>query len=75
MVRSTPVKYSRGLFQGDCLSPLLFCLAIALISQVLNRTKGYTLLHDGERNTMSHLLYLDNLKIYAGGPDKLREAM
>ena len=24
---------------------------------------------------MSHLLYMDDLKIYAGGPDKLREAM
>ena len=43
VVRSTPVKYNRGLFQGDSLSPLLFCLAIAPISQILNRTKGYTL--------------------------------
>ena len=24
---------------------------------------------------MSHLLYMDDLKIYAGRPDKLREAM
>ena len=75
VVRSTPVKYNRGLFQGDSLSPFLFYLAIAPISQVLNRTKGYTLWHDGERNTMSHLLYMDDLKIYAGGPDKLWEAM
>ena len=29
VVRSTPVKYNRGLFQGDSLSPHLFCLAIA----------------------------------------------
>ena len=75
VVRSTPVKYNRGLFQGDSLSTLLFCLAIAPISQVLNRTKGYTLWHDGEWNTMSHLMYMDDLEIYAGGPDKLREAM
>ena len=75
VVRSTPVKYNRGLFQGDSLSPLLFCLAIAPISQVLNTTKGYTLWHNGERNTMSHLLYMNDLKIYTGGPDKLREAM
>ena len=34
VVRRTPVKYNRGLFQGDSLSPLLFCLAIAPISQV-----------------------------------------
>ena len=37
VVRSTPVKYNRGLFQSDSLSPLLFCPAIAPISQVLNR--------------------------------------
>ena len=74
VVRSTRVKYKRGLFQGESLSPLLFFLAIAPISQVLNRTKGYTLWHIGERNTMSHLLYMDDIKIYAGGPDKLREA-
>ena len=47
LVRSTLVKYNRGFFQGDSLSTLLFCLAIAPISQVLNRTKGYTLWHDG----------------------------
>ena len=33
VVRSTSVKYNKGLFQGDSLSPLLFCLAIAPISQ------------------------------------------
>ena len=46
VVRSTPVKYNMGLFQGDSLSPLFLCLAIAPISQLLNRTKGYTLWHD-----------------------------
>ena len=75
VVRSTPVKCNRGLFQGDFLSPLLFRLEIAPISQVLHRTKGYTLWHDGERNTMSHLLYMDDLKIYAGGFDKLMECV
>ena len=40
VVRRSLVKYNRGLFQGDSLSPLLFCLSIAPISQVLNRTKG-----------------------------------
>ena len=75
VVKSTPVKYNRGLFQGDSLSPLLFCLAIDPISQILNRTKGYSLWHHGERKTISHMLHMDDLKIYAGGPDQLREAM
>ena len=39
VVRRTPVKYNRGFFQGDSLSPLLFCPSITPISQVLNRTK------------------------------------
>ena len=38
-------------------------------------SQEYSLWHDGERNTMSHLLYMDDLKIYAGGPDKHMEAM
>ena len=75
VVKSIPVKYNRGIFQGDSLLSLLFCLAIAPISQVLNRTKAYTLWHHGERNTISYLLYMDDLKIYAGGPDQLREAV
>ena len=53
----------------------LYVYVLVSISQVVNRTKGYTLWHDGERNTMSHLLYMDDLKIYSGGPDKLREAI
>ena len=34
------VKYKRGLFQGDSLSPLLFCLCIAPLSTALNDLRG-----------------------------------
>ena len=68
VVRRTPVKYNRGFFQGDSLSPLLFCPSYP---KFLTDQGIYPL----KRNTMSHLLYMDDLKIYAGGPDILREAM
>ena len=34
------VKYRRGLFQGDALSPLMFCLSIVPISVALERFQG-----------------------------------
>ena len=37
----TELTFRRGLFQGDSLSPLLFCLSIAPISMALRATKGF----------------------------------
>ena len=59
VVKVDNVKFRRGIFQGDGLSPLLFILAINPLSLLLNRRcKGYQLsdLH------VSHVLYMDDLK-------------
>lgn len=59
---STPLKVRRGVLQGDTLSPLLFCIAIAPVSYALNtkfrpyRTTGLAI---------NHLFYMDDLKVYA----------
>ena len=37
----TELAFRQGLFQGDSLSPLLFCLSIAPISMALRSTKGF----------------------------------
>jgi hypothetical protein len=51
-----------GIFQGDSLSPLLFCLALfPLSTQLNNAQRGYKV-HD---QTISHLIYMDDLKLFA----------
>jgi len=51
-----------GIFQGDCLSPLLFCLALNPLSELIKDTScGYKL----KCNVLvQHLLYMDDLKLY-----------
>ena len=54
----------RGIFQGDSLSPILFVLALIPLSKVLNDMKdGYQL--GKNRPKVNHLLYMDDLKLYA----------
>ena len=74
VLRITPVKYNRGLFQGDSLSPLLFCLAIAPISQVLNRTKDIPSGMMG-KGALCHTCCTWMTLRYMLEADKLREAM
>lgn len=58
------ISVKRGIFQGDSLSPLWFCLALRPLTSMLNNLhKGYSL-HEGNTN-ISHLLYMDDLKLYA----------
>ena len=55
-----------GIFQGDSLSPLLFCLALTTLSYKLNDKRyGYKI---GEQKT-NHLFYMDDLKL-CGKNDK-----
>ena len=55
------VKFLRGIFQGDSLSPLIFIVALNPLSLIINRRcKGYKL---GDIY-ISHLWYMDDLKGY-----------
>ena len=61
-VETDDIFFRRGIFQGDSLSPLLFCLALAPISAMLVKEKlGYWIY----KKTVSNLLYIDDLKVYA----------
>ena len=65
---SREFNIKRGIFQDDSLSPLLFCLALAPLSTLLNETGyGYK---TKTGNKVNHLLYMDDLKTFAKNDNK-----
>ncbi len=69
LMESKLMRVRSGVLQGDTLSPLLFCLAVAPISLMLNS------MQDPIEKTFkpNHLLYMDDLKIYSHEKGKLME--
>ena len=61
------IHIKRGIYQGDSLSPLWFCLALNPLSNELNQTKlGFDIrVNRRTEYQLSHLLYMDDLKLYA----------
>lgn len=62
-----PLKLSNvsvkcGIYQGDTLSPLLFCLCLNPLSYMLDGLKGYKMSSTGN---LTHLLYMDDIKLFA----------
>ena len=67
---SFPICFRRGLFQGDSLSPLLFCLSIAPLSHQLRKQRGFRSIYQGR---VTHLLFMDDLKIFAESREEVRD--
>jgi len=68
MMTSRPIEIKSGIYQGDSLSPLIFCFALAPLSSLLNKSgHGYNTPY----GKISHLFYMDDLKIYAENDDEL----
>lgn len=67
LINAGEVNIKRGIFQGDSLSPLWFCLALNPLSRELNDSKaGFDIKNN--RQTLfqiTHLLYVDDLKLYS----------
>ena len=64
------VEIKRGIFQGDSLSPLLFVVAMIPLTLLLRREKlGY--LFGEEKRSINHLLFMDDLKLYARDKEDL----
>lgn len=61
------IQIRRGIFQGDSLSPLLFCLSLNPLSHLLNANgHGFAIKKQTEVLTkVSHLMYMDDIKLYA----------
>ena len=61
-IESGNINIKRGIFQGDSLSPLLFCMSLIPLSNELNNSgTGYKLFH----KELNHLIYMDDLKLFA----------
>ncbi|KAK5970654.1 reverse transcriptase [Trichostrongylus colubriformis] len=79
-VRSVPLEIRNGLMQGDTLSPLLFCLAIAPISGWLRsniepyKTRTGSDARSEGSLEVSHIFYMDDLKVYTTNWEDLVKA-
>ena len=64
------VKFQRGIFQGDALSPLLIIIAMMPLNHILRKcTAGYKLTKSQEK--INHLMYMENIKIFAKNEKEL----
>nr|CAH7732997.1 unnamed protein product [Callosobruchus chinensis] len=75
-VRTELVSFKRGVFQGDSLSPLLFCISLLPLSIALKNTKGYSCgAPNRRRHQVTHLFYMDDLKLYAFGQRDIQHSL
>ena len=65
---SDNINIKRGIFQGDSLSPLLFCISLIPLSLELN-SSGYG--YKVKTAWITHLFYMDDLKLYAKDDNEL----
>ena len=66
------IKIQCGIFQGDSLSPLLFCICLIPLTEQLNRLNtGYE--EHTTKTKISHLLYMDDLKLITKSEEKLQK--
>ena len=72
-LQSKYINIRRGIFQGDSLSPLLFCIILIPLSREIKASQqGY---HISDSVTIDHLLYMDDLKLYAKNKASLEKLL
>ena len=71
---SEPIRFNKGLPQGDALCPRLFTMCLNPISWKISATEGYRLSKPISFK-VTDLLYIDDLKIFAASESKLNRVM
>ena len=69
---SGPIRFTKGLPQGDALCPLLFTLCLNPAACLLSASQGYRLSKTLETKVT---LYLDDLKVFAASEAKLNTVL
>ncbi|CAK1602645.1 unnamed protein product [Parnassius mnemosyne] len=68
------IRIRRGIFQGDCLSPIWFCLSLNPLSTLLEGSgRGFQLRRGVTKVT--HLFYMNDLKLFASSRSHLVELL
>jgi len=72
-VRTGKMVIKWGIFQGDSLSLLLLCSALASLITMLNiQGAGYEV---KEKNKVSHLCYMDDFKLFSRDKTELQQEL
>jgi len=72
LIETEDIKIHCGIFQGDSISPLLFCICLQLLTEQLNTLNtGYE--EYTTKTKISHLLYMDDLKLIAKSEEELQK--
>ena len=64
-IESGTIEYKRGILQGDALSVILFILQVNPASFLLENADGYKLGKLEPKENLSHLFFVDGLKLHA----------
>lgn len=68
------ISITNGIFQGDSIIPLLFCMALFPLSSIMKDSNtGYTC--ENEKDKINYLLYVDDLKLIAKDDTELEEQL
>ena len=71
---SSLIRFIKGLPQGHALCPRLFTLCLNPVAWLLGATEGYRL-SKPIRTKVTHLLYIDDLKVFASSEAKLNRVL
>jgi hypothetical protein len=72
LVETEDIKIQCGIFQGDSLSPLLFCICLLSLNEQLNKLNtGYE--EHTTKTKILHILYMDDLKLIAKSEEELQK--
>ena len=70
-VESEFISYLREILQGDALSLILFVISVNPLSYLLKQHEGYKVKVDTSGTNITHLFFVDDLKLYATDTDKM----